>query len=249
MYTNGNLYVLSGQPPTSTGTIVAVDETVISTCDGCTEAFIQVSGSYGAASVTFDLSYDLGATWLGTNFTTLTDNGAAQEIAASQVGSKELNDNGTYLFRVDCGAATHVQIRATDFTMGTIDVLCRPNAIVGRQCAVTISGNPVLVAGSDGTNTQTLAADTAGNLSVSLNDFAVVVRGALLTALNRQFAIDPATGRLRVQIVSGNNTLDSVSTVSAVTSLNQLNSLPIRDVQITPIERTLWGQNVRSRIT
>lgn len=87
----------------------------------------------------------------------------------------------------------------------------------------------------------------------------IELRKILLNALNRQTGKDQATGRTSMSLdniaagltlgtLSTVTSVTTVSTVTTVSSLSQLGGLPIRDVQITPAERMIASQRVRSRI-
>lgn len=88
-------------------------------------------------------------------------------------------------------------------------------------------------------------------------DFSVALRNMFLSALNHQIASENNGGRLRVVLdaAPGAQTLATVTTVGTVTAVSTLVALgpsgagiPIRDAQITPMERSLWALTVRSCI-
>jgi hypothetical protein len=92
-----------------------------------------------------------------------------------------------------------------------------------------------------------------GTQEVSLADVNASLY-AILEAITRPIGQDPGTGRTRVLLdaITGSLTLatvTSVTTVSAVTSLSQLNGAPVWDVLAKPLDRNLWYNSVRQRIS
>jgi hypothetical protein len=95
-----------------------------------------------------------------------------------------------------------------------------------------------------------------GTQEVSLSDINAALY-AILEALTRPIAQDPSTGRLRVLVdaitasltLATITTVTGVTTVSTVTNMQQLNAAPIWDVLQKPLDRTLWNNSVRQRIS
>ncbi|HZT29407.1 MAG TPA: hypothetical protein VFA33_05965 [Bryobacteraceae bacterium] len=92
-----------------------------------------------------------------------------------------------------------------------------------------------------------------GTQEVTLSDINAALY-AILEALTRPINQDPGSGRTRVLLdaITASLTLATITTVSgvtAVTSLNQLNSAPIWDVLGKPLDRNLWYNSVRMRIS
>lgn len=119
--------------------------------------------------------------------------------------------------------------------------------------------------------------DAIQGLATAIKDIPVVLR-QIVSQINRPIAMDPGTGRLRssidniasgltlstittvgivstvssvtsVSTVNTVTTVTTVATVTAVTSLNQLRGFDIKDTFMNSIDRTLWGQNIRPRIS
>ena len=98
---------------------------------------------------------------------------------------------------------------------------------------------------------------TAGELQTSLADISESIKSNL-RPLNRVLgmAVDPSTGRLRAaidinaaQTLATVTTVTTVTTVAAVTSLNQLAGFDAKSTLLYSGERTMWAENVRSRIS
>ncbi len=92
-----------------------------------------------------------------------------------------------------------------------------------------------------------------GTQEVSLSDINASLY-AILEALTRPISQDPGSGRQRVLLdaITASLTLAAVSTVttcSTVTNLQQLNAAPIWDVLQKPLDRNLWYNSVRQRIS
>ncbi len=90
-----------------------------------------------------------------------------------------------------------------------------------------------------------------GTQEVSLTDVAAAL-WAILEALTRPISQDPGTGRTRVTV---DNTAavtvssGTVTTVSTVTNMSQLNTGNAWDVLCKPLDRNLWNNSVRQRIS
>lgn len=98
-----------------------------------------------------------------------------------------------------------------------------------------------------------------GTQEVSLSDLNAALY-AILEALTRPISQEPGTGRLRILLdgitaaltlatITTVATVTTVTTVSTVTNQSQMNGYPIQDVLLKPIDRTLWNQSVRQRIS
>ena len=89
-----------------------------------------------------------------------------------------------------------------------------------------------------------------GALEVTLSDISAALY-AILESLTRPIQ-EPGTGRMRVALEAAAVTMTGVTTVTTVgtvTSLNQLNTWPINDVLLKGLDRNLWNNSVRQRIT
>ena len=92
-----------------------------------------------------------------------------------------------------------------------------------------------------------------GTQEVSLSDINASLY-AILESLRRPIPLDPSTGRLRILLdaITASLTLATVSTVttcSTVTSLTQLQGANAWDVLCKPLDRNLWNNSVRQRIS
>jgi hypothetical protein len=90
-----------------------------------------------------------------------------------------------------------------------------------------------------------------GTQEVTVTDVSAAL-WAILEALTRPISQEPGTGRTRVSLESAAVTMTgvtTVTTVSMVTSLNQLNTWPINDVLLKGLDRHLWNNSVRQRIS
>jgi hypothetical protein len=107
-----------------------------------------------------------------------------------------------------------------------------------------------LTDGADGSeNHASVRAD--GTQEVSVTDLAAALY-AILEALTRPISQDPGTGRLRVAMEAAAVTMTgvtTVTTVSTVTSMTQLQGGPAWDVLCKPLDRNLWNNSVRMRIS
>jgi hypothetical protein len=87
-----------------------------------------------------------------------------------------------------------------------------------------------------------------GSQEVSISDLAVAL-WAILEALTRPIQVEPGTGRMRVSLESAPVTMTGVTTVSTVTSMTQLQGGNAWDVLCKPLDRNLWNNSVRVRIS
>jgi hypothetical protein len=92
-----------------------------------------------------------------------------------------------------------------------------------------------------------------GTQEVCLSDVNATLQ-AILEAIVRPMSLDPATGRLRVLLdaITASLTLSTITTVSTVTtvsSLTQLQGGNAWDVLCKPLDRNLWNNSVRQRIS
>ena len=87
-----------------------------------------------------------------------------------------------------------------------------------------------------------------GTQEVTLTDVAAALY-AILEALTRPISQEPGTGRQRVSLESAVVTLSTVTTVSTVTSMTQLQGANAWDVLCKPLDRNLWNNSVRMRIS
>lgn len=141
---------------------------------------------------------------------------------------------------------------AVQTVQGTVNV----SGVIVEVGTVNLSGLPPGQALMANSLPVTIASNQS-TISISVDDFSVVLRNAFAAAFVRNGLIkNPGTGQLAVnQFPALPVYIDQVANaitlaaVTAVTTLNQLGSIPIRDAQITPAERTLWQLAVRNRIS
>jgi len=98
-----------------------------------------------------------------------------------------------------------------------------------------------------------------GTQEVTLSDINAALY-AILEAITRPISQDPGTGRTRVLLdaITGSLTLGTISTVTTVTTVTtcstltnqaQMGGAPIWDVLQKPLDRNLWNNSVRMRIS
>lgn len=104
-----------------------------------------------------------------------------------------------------------------------------------------------LTDGEEGSeNAASVRAD--GTQEVSVSDLAAALY-TILEALTRPISQEPGTGRMRVSLESAGVTMTGVTTVSTVTSMTQLQGANVWDVLCKPLDRNLWNNSVRMRIS
>jgi hypothetical protein len=104
-----------------------------------------------------------------------------------------------------------------------------------------------LTDGAEGSeNAASVRAD--GTQEVSVSDLAAALY-TILEALTRPISQEPGTGRMRVSLESAGVTMTGVTTVSTVTSMTQLQGANAWDVLCKPLDRNLWNNSVRMRIS
>jgi len=87
-----------------------------------------------------------------------------------------------------------------------------------------------------------------GTQEVSVSDLAAALY-TILEALTRPISQEPGTGRIRVSLEAAGVTMTGVTTVSTVTSITQLQGANAWDVLCKPLDRNLWSNSVRMRIS
>ena len=90
-----------------------------------------------------------------------------------------------------------------------------------------------------------------GTQEVSLSDINAALY-AILEAITRPISQEPGTGRSRVSLEAAAVTMTgvtTVSTVSTVTTMTQLQGGNAWDVLCKPLDRNLWNNSVRMRIS
>ncbi len=104
-----------------------------------------------------------------------------------------------------------------------------------------------LTDGAEGSeNAASVRAD--GTQEVSVSDLAAALY-TILEAITRPISQEPGTGRIRVSLEAAGVTMTGVTTVSTVTSMTQLQGANAWDVLCKPLDRNLWSNSVRMRIS
>lgn len=185
---SGNITVLNANTSSGTatsGSTVALDLAGGSMYDPVLYQYntmaIQVTGTF-TATLTFQSSFD-GSTWVSHTVTTapVTASIGTQVTTATAAGKWYANVSGIRKFRVTCtaytsGTATVVLTTGSGAQLVAIQSmppLPAGSAALGEVTAVgkaadgaAVSGNPVLIAGQDGTNAQSLSVDSTGRAVV-----------------------------------------------------------------------------------
>jgi hypothetical protein len=143
MSVSGNLPVTTLDTAPAAFSITALNGAASVTLAGQTSAGVVLTGTW-TATLTPELSFDGGTTWIATSFYQ-PNLGQIVPTAAS---------NGSYTI-VCLGGASHARVRASAFTSGTITATLRATA---RPPVA------VVATGSDGANIHSLLTDTSGRL-------------------------------------------------------------------------------------
>lgn len=133
-------------------------------------ATVRVSGTYAGANVTFQQSDD-GTNWYTTQGARV-DSGVIEGVSGAMT-------NLTRAWDIPIGGATKLRVNLTAITSGTISVGITVQSFAYDPCpgvvaqgaaanAAPVAGNPVLIAGSDGTNARSLLVNSSGALSVQV---------------------------------------------------------------------------------
>ena len=143
MSVSGNLPVTTLDTTPAAQSITALNGTAALSLAGQSSAAVVLTGTW-TATLTPELSFDGGTTWLATFFYQ-PNLGQSVPTTAS---------NGSYTIWCS-GGASHARVRASAFTSGSITASLRATA---RQPVALVT------AGSDGANIHSLLTDTAGRL-------------------------------------------------------------------------------------
>jgi hypothetical protein len=153
---SGNLAVSTPDTAPSSQSITALNGAAQVTLAGQAGAAVTLSGVW-TATLTPELSFDGGATWVATFFKIPN---TAQYVATVAA-------NGPYAIVCATGAS-HARVRASAFTSGTITVLLRGGQV--RDLPLLFAGpaggavpqTTALVGGSDGASLRPISTDTSG---------------------------------------------------------------------------------------
>ena len=143
MSVSGNLPVTTLDTAPAASSITALNGAATITLAGQTSAAVVLTGTW-TATVTPELSFDGGTTWIATSFYQ-PNLGQITPTAAA---------NGSYTI-LSAGGESHARVRASAFTSGTITASLR---------ATSRRPIPTIATGSDGANIHSLLTDTSGRL-------------------------------------------------------------------------------------
>jgi hypothetical protein len=153
---SGNLAVSTPDTAPTSQSITALNGAAQVALAGQAGAGVTVSGTW-TATLTPELSFDGGATWVSTFFK-IPNTG--QYVATSSA-------NGPYAIVCTAGAS-HARVRASAFTSGTITVLLRAGqvadlpALFAGPAGSAVPQTTAQIGGSDGANLRALSTDTSG---------------------------------------------------------------------------------------
>lgn len=153
---SGNLAVFTPDTAPTSQSITALNGAAQVALAGQAGAGITLSGTW-TATLTPELSFDGGATWVATFFKIPN---TAQFVAT-------VSANGAYAI-VGATGASHARVRASAFTSGTVTALLRGGQV--RDLATLFAGpagsavppTTTQIGGSDGANLRALSTDTSG---------------------------------------------------------------------------------------
>lgn len=172
---SGNLAVSTPDTAPSSQSITALNGAAQVALAGQAGAGVTVSGVW-TATLTPELSFDGGATWVATFFKIPN---TAQYVAT-------VSANGPYAIVCATGAS-HARVRASAFTSGTVTVLLRGGQV--RDLPLLFSGpagsavpqTTAQIGGSDGANLRAISTDTSGRLVLAGSSGANITAAATTT--------------------------------------------------------------------
>ena len=156
---SGNFPVSTLDTAPAPQSITALNGTAQVALVGQGGAGVTLSGTW-TATVTPEISFDGGTTWAATFF----------KIPATQQSVATVAANGAYAMVCATGAS-HVRMRASAFTSGTITVALRAGqarevpSLYAGPVGSAVPPVSALIGGSDGANLRALATDTSGRLT------------------------------------------------------------------------------------
>jgi hypothetical protein len=135
---------------------------------------------------------------------------------------------------------------------GSVAMVDADHGVPVSAAALPLPAGAATEAGQDA-QAAALAQLVAG---IVLADLPVIMRGAMISALNRQAASDAGTGRLSMNVQTAAGAADTLTTLTNVLGLSPIGTgtaalpfQPMRSVLLIPIERGNWALNVRARIS
>ena len=185
---SGNLAVSTPDTAPSSQSITALNGVAQIALAGQAGAGVTVSGAW-TATLTPELSFDGGATWVATFFKIPN---TAQYVATVAA-------NGAYAIVCATGAS-HARVRASAFTSGTVTVVLRGGqardlpALFAGPAGSAVPPTIAQIGGSDGANLRALSTDTSGRAVLAGSSGANITAAATTT-------VKATTGILRRIIV------------------------------------------------
>ena len=185
---SGNFAVSTPDTAPSPQSITALNGAAQIALAGQAGAGVTISGTW-TATLTPELSFDGGATWVATLFKIPN---TAQYVAT-------VSANGPYAIVCATGAS-HTRVRASAFTSGTVTVLLRGGqvrdfpALFAGPAGSAVPPTTAQIGGSDGANLRALSTDTSGRLVLGGSSGANIIAAATTT-------VKATTGILRRIIV------------------------------------------------
>jgi hypothetical protein len=158
---SGNFPVSTLDTAPASQSITSLNGTAQVALAGQGGAGVTLSGAW-TATVTPEISFDGGTTWAATFF----------KAPATAQFVTTVASNGAYAMVCATGAS-HVRVRASTFTSGTITVVLRAGqarevpSLYAGPAGSTAPPVSAMVGGSDGANWRSLATDTSGRLGLA----------------------------------------------------------------------------------
>lgn len=127
----GEQRVVSGYATTTTDTITSLGDSVVANVEGYQSALIEVSGTYAGINSVIELSVD------GTNYVTTYFRLLSSNVNLNATGSLT---NSRQMYRVTVAGASHVRVRSTGYSSGTMTVKICPSAFPAESVMVGTVG-------------------------------------------------------------------------------------------------------------
>lgn len=124
----GERRVVSGYATTTTDTITSLGDSVVADVTGYQSALIEVSGTYAGINSVIELSVD------GTNYVTTYFRLLSSNVNLNATGSLT---NSRQMYRVTVAGASHVRVRSTGYSSGTMTVKISPSAFPAESVDVS----------------------------------------------------------------------------------------------------------------
>lgn len=163
------IFVANAEAGDTTGTFTNGTQTTSVTatnCDGYATALVSINGTYGTATAVFEASDDGGATWYSIG-------GSRSDGLVAQTGYTS-QTNASIQWACPISGNDSFRVRSTAVASGTVNVRISVSSIVtlpptsvvtgAGASGATAVGNPVFVAGWDGTSSRGLLTDGNGRL-------------------------------------------------------------------------------------